>query len=1138
MLYLLRYGLCGFLLGSCFLARGQRQYASHSVLNSGSWFQISVERDGVYRVDRAFLNSLGLNQAEMPSTAIRLFGNGAAMLPEDNASSRADDLVELAIKVEDGGDGVFDGSDYFLFYGQGPDTWQKDSARAGFRHVRNLYNRRNYYYITVGGIGRRVTRQAASPPAAQTISSYNGRSFHELDTVNFLASGKEWYGEEFADAPGKTVTRSFSAGSSSTLTGSVARLRLSVIARSVGAASRFDIRYNGNLASLSVLPTGAGQYDAFAREATADFEFPAGSDGFQLQFVPGSFNAQGWLNYWEWFDRRRLAINGNQQLDFRDWTSVGSGNGRFEIEGAPANMQIWEITNPVAPNEMLLTTSSSGVWFTNDCSRLREYRAFHPSQTPAPAAHGAVPNQNLHAAPQADYLIVYHPSLLPSAQQIAEFHRQQQSLSVQLASTSQIYNEFSGGRTDPAAIRDFVKMYYDKYAGDPSSRPRYLLLLGDGSYDYFDRLPGNSQLVPAWQNNFALDVLASYTSDDFYGFLEDDEDIQSGAVVNDLDIGIGRIPAKTNQDAAQYVDKLKRYSSAASLGAWRTRLGFVADDEDQNAHFNDAEAISAEAAQNAPAFDVQKVYLDAYPQESSASGNAYPLVNQAIANQLNNGNLIWNYTGHGGPRRLADETIVDESLAATWQNENNLPLLLTATCDFAPFDNPLVPSLGEQLLMRPRTGAIALMTTTRIVFSYSNRIMNSNYLRSALQPDANGQFPRLGDAVREAKNFTYLNSTDIANNRKFTLLGDPALRLAFPQHRVRLTEVNGQPLQQADTLKASSKITLAGEITDLSGQLLESFNGTATIVVYDKINEQFTRANDAGSSRAAFQSWNQVLFRGRASASNGKFTVSFKVPRDIRYQPGAGRVSVYAENGSEDAMGMESGLIVGGSTIDTEGDREGPNIKVYLNDTRFVPGSISNERPVLIAELTDSSGINTLGSGIGHDLTVMIDNDPDQIFVLNSWYEAEKDDYQRGKIRYQLPELAAGPHVLTVKAWDVVNNPGEAALDFVVANDEKLVLDHVLNYPNPFTTHTSFWFEHNRPGQDLQVRLQVFTLTGRVIKVIQKTINTAGNRSMELEWDGRDEFGDRVARGVYLYRLTVTAPDKKRKERIEKLVIF
>jgi hypothetical protein len=416
--------------------------------------------------------------------------------------------------------------------------------------------------------------------------------------------------------------------------------------------------------------------------------------------------------------------------------------------------------------------------------------------------------------------------------------------------------------------------------------------------------------------------------------------------------------------------------------------------------------------------------------------------------------------------------------------------------------------------------------------------MNNNYLQFALQADANGKYKTLGDAVKDAKNYTYQTSGDVTNNRKFTLLGDPAMTIAYPGLKVRATKVNGIPVIQADTLSAKEKIVIEGEVTDIQGNVMTGFNGNVYPAVFDKPQTITTLANDPGSQQTTFITQRNVLFKGKASINNGLFSFSFKVPKDINYQYGYGRLSLYAENGLQDGNGYFTNLVVGGTGNNVDNDNEGPTIRPYLNDEKFVNGGVTNETPVLIIKLADSSGINTAGTGIGHDIVATLDNDNNQFFILNDFFESDLDSYQQGNFRFQLPELKPGSHSLRIKAWDILNNSREVILDFIVAKDESLELSHVLNYPNPFTNRTQFWFEHNKPGQDLQVRVQVFTITGRVIKLIQKTINTSGNRSNDLEWDGRDEYGDKVGRGVYLYKLSVTAPGKLKKEKIEKLVIF
>ena len=1127
-------------LGCVIITAAQRQYKPSSILSSGTIFKIAVAEAGIYKLDLAFLTSLGVNTANLSSATLRLFGNGGQMLSEANNGDWVDDLVENAIQVVDGNDGLLNGSDYILFYANGPHSWIKDSANQRFRHQKNLYSDRSYYFLAVGGAGKRIADAIPFPDPAVTITSSSGRYFHELDTVNFLSSGREWYGEEFSSLPGRQLTRNFPLDLPNVLAGTTLDVRTHLISRSAGAGSSFAISISNTPAGqINLPPVGTGPYDLFAREASSsNAAIASATNNLVYTYAPGSVNAQGWLNWFEVFYRQQLSLSAVNQLLFRDWSSVGNQTGQFLINGATAATQVWDITDPATPLKMQGVLNGGTLAFTNDCSRLHEYVAFTGTGFLVPVAAGRVANQDLHASSPADYIIITHPPFLSQAERLAQFHRQRNGFRTIVVTTEQVYAEFGSGSPDPVAIRDFIKMYFDKYGADPANRPRYLLLFGDASYDYKNRLPGNTNFVPAYENQLSLDILGTYASDDFYGFLEDTEDINSGVVVNTLDIGIGRVPAKNGTEAKNFVDKVEAYFSSKSYGPWRNNLLFIADDEDQNLHLQDAEIITATAASAAPVFDQQKIYLDAFRQESGSGGSRYPQVNLAINNQVYNGVLMWNFTGHGGPNRLTEETVLDQEMVNGWNNANRLPLFITATCDFAPFDNPSVNSLGENILLRPNTGAIALMTTTRIVFAFSNRVMNDNYMRYALQPDANGRYRSLGDAVKDAKNFTYQSSADITNNRKFTLLGDPAMTLAFPSIQARPLRINSRPVSQADTLQATEKITIEGEITDLQGNVLTDFNGYVYPSVFDKPRQLTTLANDPGSQPTTFTTQTNLLFKGKTSVSAGRFSFSFKVPKDINYQYGNGKLSLYAENGTRDGTGSFNGFLVGGSSNAGNDDKEGPEIKAFLNDERFVSGGLTNENPVLLLKLSDSSGINTVGTGIGHDIVATLDNDNDRYFVLNDFYQGDQDSYQKGTVRFQLTDLEPGKHTLKIKAWDVMNNSEEILLDFIVAKDEDLEISHVLNYPNPFTTYTQFWFEHNKPGQDLLVRVQIFTVSGRVIKMIERTINTAGNRSIELDWDGKDQYGQKIGRGVYLYKLSVIVPGKSRKEKIEKLVIF
>src|SRR6187399_171568 len=889
----------------CFFATNvsaQRVYKTNSVLSSGSWSKLAVRETGVYKIDVPFLGAIGFNTSNISSSSIRLFGNGGNMLSEANADIPLDDLTENAIMVMDGGDGLFNGSDYFLFYAAGPDKWLKDSINKRFTHQKNLFSDSAYYFITIGGIGKRIASLQVNISPTLTVNSFNERIFHELDTINLLSSGKEWLGEEFADAPGKTLSRSFSLSIPNLFLSTSATLISNCVARSINVPSRFDVKVNNQLAQqVSIPSTGPGLYDLFAQQTQQASDLLLSQESLQINYtyLPGGFNSQGWLNYFEIYSRRSLVLTGSGQLPFRDWNSVGNNICEFVISNATPNTQVWDITDPLSPIRMQGSFLANEFRFVNDAARLREYIALNTDNALIPVNAGRIQNQDLHNSQQTDYLIITNNSLLAQAERLASFHRQR-NLKVTVVTTDKIFNEFSSGIQDPVAIRDLVKMYFDRYASNPANRPKYLLLFGDASFDYKNRITNNTNLVPAYQSKIFLDPLSTYTSDDFFGFLDDNEDINSGLVTNLLDVGIGRIPAKNSEEAKNYVDKVDSYHAKESFGAWRNNVLFIADDEDNNLHLQDAELITGTVSAN-PVFNIQKIYLDAFQQESGSAGSRYPTVNETINNQIANGVLIFNFIGHGGSARLAEEVILDQPMINEWSNTTRLPLFVTATCDFAPYDNPFTHSLGENILLRPKTGGIALMTTTRLVFSFSNRIMNNNYMQFAMQPDANGKYRSLGEAVMAAKNYTYQSSGDLINNRKFTLLGDPALTLAFPQLKIRTTSLNSfDPIVRTDTLSAGEKVMIEGEVTDNNGLILSTLNGTVYPVVFDKAQTITTKANDPGSQQTTFQQQSNILFKGKATVTNGKFSFSFKVPKDINYQYGRGKISYYAEDGIKD----------------------------------------------------------------------------------------------------------------------------------------------------------------------------------------------------------------------------------------------
>ncbi|HEY9363266.1 MAG TPA: type IX secretion system sortase PorU, partial [Chitinophagaceae bacterium] len=586
------------LLPSCFVF-AQRSYHPHSVLATGTWFKIIVKDAGIYKIDLAFLSTLGVNTSNLSSASIRLYGNGGYMLPEDNGIQRPDDLIENSIQVIDGGDGIINGPDYILFYAPGPDEWLKDSANKKFIHRKNLYSDVSYYYLTVSGTGKRIPASPGALSPSVSISSFDERYFHELDTVNFLSSGKEWYGEEFTDAPGKSLSARFDKIFPGLLTNEPVTVISECVARSAGNPSLFKLLVNNQLVQQLMIPaTGTAVDDPFANQTKEISSFNAVQPelSFTYTFMPGSFNAQGWLNWFEVFCRRQLSMTNSNQLLFRDWRSVGNSSGEYVISNAQSGLQVWDVTDPLSPVKMTGDLQGGEYRFVNDCSALREYIAFNNTAYLLPLVAGKIENQDLHDAIAAEYLIVTPPEFISEAQRLAQFHLTKNNLRSKVVTTSQVFNEFSSGTPDPTAIRDFVKMYYDKFTTATDSL-KYLLLFGSASFDYKNRVLNNTNLVPAYESSNSLDPLSTYTSDDFFGFLEDHENINSQLLINTLDIGIGRVPERTQEQAKNYVDKVEAYYAKESFGPWRNNLTFIADDEDNNLHLQDAEVITQTAAQ-------------------------------------------------------------------------------------------------------------------------------------------------------------------------------------------------------------------------------------------------------------------------------------------------------------------------------------------------------------------------------------------------------------------------------------------------------------------------------------------------------------------------------------------------------------
>ncbi|MVT07532.1 type IX secretion system sortase PorU [Chitinophaga sp. ysch24] len=1107
MPYLRTYFLCCLMLSSCRLVLagngGGGPYAAHSVLAEGTWFKLAVTREGIYKIDKALLSSMGISGG---LNTIRLYGTGGQMLPESNAAARYDDLPEVALMEE---------GDYLLFYAPGPHSW---SYRTGsFFHSANLYSDTSYYFLRTGAGGRRISTDQGVPANTLAVSSFDYRNFYENDSLNFLASGKQWWGTVFNSAqPLRRIDFTLP------VTPASLKVDARVAARGFGNSS-FAVDVNGsNAGTLSLSAVSGNIFESYASVASGSFTAtPSGTSiPVTLRFTPGGSGGQGWLDYLVVSGRCPLQLPAQEPLFFRDAASVNANQtALFTLANANSQTVVWDITDPLQPVRITTKLTGSTLSFSRDCSVLHEYAAFAGQGYQAPRYTGPVANQDLHGIEAADMLIITTPALQSAASRLAAWHSSHDGLTTRVVNAGDIYTEFASGSPDPVAIRDFVKMCYDR------GGLKYLLLFGDASYDYKHRLSNNTNMVPTWQSAVSTDPIYAYPSDDFFGFLDDADDINDNGRQNLLDIAIGRLPVQSAADANIAVNKIIRYHDPASFGRWQQHITFVADDGDANLHLQDAESMSTIAAQQWPAGNINKIYLDAYPKVADAGGSRYPAVNAAIAEDIYNGTLIWNYTGHGSYTRLAEEVIMEESSLSTWKNAGKLPLFITATCDFAPFDNPAYTSLGEKVLLKENGGGIALMTTTRAVFSASNKVLNANYLQQLLTPGPDGRMLTLGQAAMEAKNQTYITYTDIPNNRKFQLLGDPALTLAFPRYHVVTDSLNGKAMGDIpDTLKAMGACTIKGHLEDEQGRRLDQYNGMLYTTVYDKPVLLYTRGNDAGSSQTEFYQQQNILFRGSQTIKNGHFSCSFVVPADIDYQAGAGSIDYYATDGSTTAGGAFSDIQVGGTAGTIEQDTRGPVIKGYMDNEYFRNGGMTGENTVLFLRLYDEHGINTSGYGIGHDLVATLDSG--QYYILNNFFEAAADDYRNGSVSFPFSGLSEGLHRLTIKAWDTYNNSNTATLDFNVAGSSQLAVERVSCYPNPFSDRTWFAFSHNQQGQALDITIRIFTVMGQQIKTIHHTINAAGSRYVGAYWNGTNDAGSKVLPGIYIYNMMVTANGK------------
>lgn len=1092
-------------------------YREHSRMVIGDWYKLWVHETGIHKITYQDMKDMGIAVDRINPDYICMFGRGGKILPEAAGTSRYDDVTEISIRVVNATQGKFSPGDYILFYGEGPVTWSQNRVTGYLTHANNPYTEESGYFLAIDNIpGKRIPIADVIPYEANTTSNqYTAVAVYENENYSLIKSGRKWFSEKFDN-----YTKSFNVPDfvfPDIITGTQAQLSYGLAGRATQQMS-FNITANDQLVSTSTISGYSGDND-YARDLTTVQPFTTSSANVKVKvhFSPPNSGALGWLDFVSANVRSTLRFRG-PQMNFRDPATVGEGKvTNFSIESSQTGLQLWDVTDQSYVYGIPMNNSGNTYSFKVQTSALREFVVFDGSSFLRAEFAGKVANQDLHALGNYDMIIVTHPSLRQQAERLAKLHNSKGDVKTKVVSLSEIYNEFSSGQQDITAIRDFMKMLYDR--GREEGYPKYLLLFGNASYDYKDILVNNINLVPTYESQNSVRPISSFLTDDYFGLLDDGEGAGPDTVLGLIDVAVGRLPVRNYEQAQNAVNKIEAYltNREDTFGDWRNSLLVIGDDEDSNLHLNQAERLCTRIKQNYPLYNVNKIYFDAYRQYNTPGGGRYPDVNREITSMIDKGILITNYIGHGGELGWADERVLEIADINAWKNFGRMGLFFTATCEFSRFDDPQHTSAGELVFLNPEGGALAMITTTRLAFSSTNESLNNSFIDTVLRQ--NGSVPRLGDIVKFTKN----DNTVSPNVRQLTLFGDPALPMSIPKYNVVTTSIiDPETLTPADTLFANSIVTINGEVQDSDGQTINSFNGEVSVKVYDKWATVRTLGQDLKSSVTDFEVQKSVIYNGKAKVVNGTFSITFPVPKDIDYNIGKGKISYYAHDGFTDAHGYYDDVIIGGAKNENQIDETGPQITLFMNDTTFVDGGLTSENPKLVVKLYDESGINTLGNGVGHDLVAVIDGDHYNSALMNDYYVADRDSYQSGWAKYQYFNLEDGEHSVKVKAWDVHNNSSEATISFVVKHDIRLDIDDVTAYPNPSGDKVWFRFKHNLFDAILNIEIEVYSSTGELVRVIRPGKVTAdGYKVDDLVWDGLSDNGTVLRNGLYVCRVKV-----------------
>lgn len=1119
-------------------------YALESVLSAGKWYPLTVSKSGVYRVDYSDMQALGLDPLKA-----QVYGYGGKMLSENFAlNDYVSDLPPVPVYRHLGADGVFNQGDFILFYAQGPISWSYNSYYAVYARTSNPYSETASYFLGERPEGTLlVTSYAESQAPNRVVRSFTDFILHEKEQVNLAqtitgkGTGRSLFGEDLWSQNPLEVT--FEVPNVDTTVVSAVFSEMVVNnPQSTSALLYLNNQYVTSTSFLSISNSDEYRY-GYTSSFISKLLFHSDRLTFKINYLGGtkSSKSRAYLDHITLNVRRQLIMTENQ-MAFRDPLGVATQSvSKFEISNAERPLLVFDVSNPLQTLLMTGETTNQVYSFVNQSNVLKEYVAVDVSKTiPKPKIGGRVSNQNLHGLNDLDLVIVVPKGLHAQAVRLAEAHAQYDGMKTLVVTPEQVYNEFSSGTPDATAIRRMMQ-YYRNHPNQNGLYPKHLLLFGDGIYDnrWISKAlatksePANRLFT--YQSIESLNELNSFVSDDYFGFLDANEGANLGMAK--MDIGVGRFPVSTLEEAQVVVDKTIEYIRNRRKGAWKNKLLFLADnwevEKDQPyIHEKQSNNLAERVHSKHPELIVNKIFLDTYPPLTSASGTTMPDANARFKQLLNEGVLLVNYTGHGSTEQWTEEKLLMSSEISQMTNKN-LPLWITATCDFSRYDEQ-DKSGGEKILLHENGGGVALVSTTRVVYSDGNYTMNTCFLDSLFAKKGSRKMS-LGEVMRTAKSSSDLSGDN--NKLRFTLLGDPALKLTYSEFQAEVTEMNGNPVgSQTDTLRALQKVTVKGRVLTPDGAFANTFNGVVIPTVLDA-SEILAKFDISPGDTFVVSDRNKILFSGRDSVVNGVFEFSFVVPMDNSYSLKNGMINLYAYSSDTDdeASGAFSRFVMGGTVADMERDADGPNVKLYLNNLLFKDGGKVGNKPTFFADIFDENGLNTSGNGIGHNLTLVIDNDPDLTFNLNAYFLADLGSYQSGTVGFQLPQLASGEHRLTFRCWDVQNNSSESSLTFTIQNKVEPVLSDIQYAQKNNLGY--FRFIHDRPLSDVKVQLAVFDLYGRKVFEDNWFMKSENTQSELLEWNLTNTKGHRVPNGFYVCRFVFIDSNNVQTEGSKKIIV-